>query len=205
MKKIRLILIIFLIVIVNINASGDIYIPEEQRPVMDVDPIYMVYKNGYFVEVPIELQWTIRIMAQGHNYPEKILYGVILTESTFNPNTISSNGKWHGLFQISRGWIQSNPLLSPYRINEFYNERNLYDPCQNLITFFELQNYARSTYDLDPWNEDDLIRLLNWHSSGNFSESTWKNSTTKDYFKFTEELIEIDYSIPIWLEEWMVQ
>lgn len=162
------------------------------RPIRDIDYIYRVYKNGTEVYVPIELQWTIRDMTEGHGFPEDILYGIILTESTFNPRSVSACGKYHGLTQILRMWIGDNTHMRPYRINDFYRERSLLNSCDNLITFFEMQRYAMSVYGLSPWDEDGLKRLVNWHSSGNAS-STTLNNTSRQYFQYAAELILINY------------
>jgi len=57
--------------------------------------IYDVYKRGYFVQTNPELQWYIHDMANTYGFDEKIIFGLILSESTFQP--AARNGNCIGL------------------------------------------------------------------------------------------------------------
>jgi len=97
------------------------------------------------VEVPVEWQWYIRKMAHEYNFAEKIIFGLILTESTFHADAGTS---CKGLAQISSYWLRRKPI-EPYRITEDYKERDLYDPYDNIDTLIEIWSYAVDVYDID--------------------------------------------------------
>ena len=155
----------------------------------DLKPIYEVYKNGWEVDACVEIQHLIRHLAYEHGYPEWVIYGVIITESTFNPKVISSNGQWFGLAQISRYWLRATPV-EPYRLTDDYRQRDLLDPEHNLLTLMEIWNYARDLYNIDVWCTTDVIRLLRWHSQGGNHSATHTNYT-RLVFQFAGELVPI--------------
>lgn len=177
--------------VVQIAKIGNIYTDQglEPEPLIDTSrPIYEVYKNGYPVSVPAELQWRIRELCEQNGYPEKIVFGLILKESTFSSKA-SSHGTY-GLAQITKYWLTAKPI-EPYRLTDDYKSRDLLNPEHNLLTLMEIWNYAKDTYNLDPYNDGDMLKLLYWHNTGKDPRNVtrWKYAT--DIFGFADELVEI--------------
>lgn len=134
----------------------------EEVPTLDrTKPIYEVYKGGYAVNVPTDLQWHLRDMCEKYNYPERAIYGMILTESTFDPNAY--NAGCYGLAQINKFWIRGANI--EHFTDDWY-DRDLCDPYDNILTLFEMWEYCRATYELDPWVESDMVKFLYWHNTG---------------------------------------
>lgn len=174
--------------IVEVDVVEIVYIREPIAVVCRSKPIYEVYKNNYWVNVPTEIQWLVRDLAIQFDYPEQVLFGMILKESTFNPNTVNPNGPWVGLAQMIPGW-RSASSLSDHRITDNHSSRNMLDPEHNLLTMIELWEFARHKYDLDPWTEEGIRALLYWHYSGNIRETSYKIRYANDVFRFARELI----------------
>ena len=186
----------------EIVASDAISASDAQHS--NLEPIYEVYKNGVRVEVPGWLQWLIRDLAVEHNYPENIIYGMILKESTFDSNANNSN-LWLGLAQITPYWISelaSTNGLAPYRLTEDYRERDLFDSEHNLLTLMEIWNYARDFYKLNPWDDEGMARLLYWHNVGRENPNNvslyevMNREYTVDIFGFASELVLLTQTTP---------
>ena len=156
-------------------------------------PIYRVYKNGYEVEVPTELQWEIRKLAAQHGYDETIIYGLILAESTFDAKAHGEN--CYGLAQINPYWLRSKPV-EPYRITDNYRKRDLLDPHDNLLTLMEIWNYCVDTYDLDLTTDSGYIKLLYWHNTGKDPSRITRWAYASRVFGFANELVSIEDTTP---------
>lgn len=126
-------------------------------------PIYEVYKNGWAVSVPVEWQWYIRDLSETYDLPETLIYGLCLSESTFDPTVTSSVG-CRGLVQINPYWISTRANLEHFT-DDYYN-RDLYDPYDNLLTLAEMMCYARDEYGLDYSQTLGLKRYVYWHATG---------------------------------------
>lgn len=126
-------------------------------------PIYEVYKDGWAVAVPVEWQWYIRDLSETYDLPETLIYGLCLSESTFDPTTTSSVG-CRGLVQINPYWISTRANLEHFT-DDYYN-RDLYDPYDNLLTLAEMMCYAREEYGLDYSQTLGLKRYVYWHATG---------------------------------------
>ena len=151
--------------------------------------IYEVYKDGYPVNVSAELQWMIRDLAFTYGFDERLIYGMILAESTFNINC--STGGCYGLTQINPYWL-SAASLAEYRITENYRSRDLFNAYDNLITCIEMLMYARDAYGLDLETGPDLIRILYWWNTGSDPTNVthWAYSTKA--LRYAGELVEIE-------------
>lgn len=177
---------------------GDNWIEPETAPEVDTEsddsqedrtlPIYEVYKNGAYVSVPAEIQWIIRDFAQEYGYNERVIFGLALAESTFNPN--ASNGNCFGLYQIQRFWISGANIT---HFTDDYASRNLFDPYDATITLIEMWEYARTTYGIDITTDQGMKDLLYWHNCGSYkSNVNWAYSNK--IFGFAAELVEIQYN-----------
>lgn len=148
-------------------------------------PLYKVYKGGFEVNVPSELQWYIRDMCQKYGFTEKYIYGMILCESTFKPEV--NNGNCIGLCQINKYWISSRANLEHFTSD--FQKRDLRNAYDNLLTLCEMWCYAKAAYHLDLLTEDGMMRVLYWHSTG---KDPTKISSSK-YFnivkKYANELV----------------
>lgn len=148
-------------------------------------PIYEVYKNGYYVEVPAETQWIIRDFATEYGFDEKIIFGLALAESTFNPNCKGDSERSLGLYQIQRYWIKGADI--PHFTDD-YKSRNLFDPYDATLTLMEIWSYAVNSYNIDISTEQGMKDLLYWHNSGKYIKNVnWKYSN--DIFGFAKELV----------------
>lgn len=128
------------------------------------EPIYEVYKNGWFVEdATTEIQWMIRDLSDTYQLPEKMIYGLILAESCFTPNLESFDGGCWGLAQINKFWIRGANIT---HFTDDYRSRDLCDPYDNLLTLAELICYARDAYGLDLTTYDGQYKYLYWHNTG---------------------------------------
>lgn len=149
-------------------------------------PLYEVYKNGCKVQVDTDLQWYIRDLCIKYNLYEDYVYGMILCESTFNPN--AKNGKCFGLCQINIFWITSANMK---HFTEDYKSRKLTDPYDNLLTLTEMWTYAADRYDLDLTTEAGMAKVCYWHNTG----KNPKDITTCNYFEkiksYANELISL--------------
>lgn len=149
-------------VILEETTTAKTNVEEVEAPTLDRNkPIYEVYKNGWSVQVPTDLQWYIRDMCEKYNFPEKPIYGMILCESTFDPNAYNSG--CYGLCQINKFWIRGAAIE---HFTDDYASRDLYNPYHNILTLMEMWCYARDTYGLDPYNNTDMVKLLYWHNTG---------------------------------------
>lgn len=128
------------------------------------EPIYEVYKNGWFVEdATTEIQWMIRDLSDTYQLPEKMIYGLILAESCFTPNLESFDGGCWGLAQINKFWVRGANIT---HFTDDYRSRDLCDPYDNLLTLAELICYARDAYGLDLTTYDGQYKYLYWHNTG---------------------------------------
>ena len=148
--------------------------------------IYNVYKGGYQVHVPAELQWEIRKLADQYGFDERVIFGLILEESTFNAS--AKNGACLGLAQINSYWI--NGATIP-RLTEDWKSRKLLDPYDNLITLIEMWMFAREEYHLNTDNEHDMTKLLYWYNTGDDPRGVTKWSYAKRIYGYAAELVEI--------------
>lgn len=128
-------------------------------------PRFKVFKNGYEISVDTRLQWYIHDLAAKHNYPEDVIYGMILTESSFDTTVAGDSGDSHGLAQIQPYWIES-PAVP--RLTDNAHRRNLFNPYDNVITLIEIWNYARAAYQIDTSTEQGMKDLLYWHNTGEY-------------------------------------
>lgn len=150
-------------------------------------PLYEVYKAGWAVEVPVEWQWYIRDLCDTYDLPEKIIYGLILKESTFQPGVESFDGGCWGLAQINTYWIDGANIT---HFTDDYRSRDLCDPYDNLLTLAEMMCYARDTYGLDYDTKMGQNHYLYWHATGKSPEKvTWIGPSATKAFGFAEELV----------------
>jgi len=170
--------------------------PPGDKPSEDViaavhenQPIYEVYKLGYRVNAPAEIQWMIRGLADEHGYDERYIIGLIVAESTFRP--CATNNGCNGLAQIKDYWLRSRPV-EPYRLTDDYASRDLLDPYHNLLTLIEIWNYARDAYDLDTDTELGMTRLLYWHNTGRDPGSVTGWAYATRIFGYVEELVSLE-------------
>lgn len=154
-------------------------------------PIYEVYKDGVQLDVPVEWQWYIRSLAAQHNINEKLIFGLIIAESGFNPNCLSDKERSFGLGQINKHWIRTK-YLPRFDETENYRERNLFDPYDNILTIFELWCYARDTYNLDLSYEPHIKKLLYWYNTGNDPSRVTKWAYSDKVIKYANELKTIE-------------
>jgi hypothetical protein len=160
-------------------------LPFTASPATDRDfPLYEVYKDGYFVAVPTEWQWFIRDMSEKYGIDERVVFGMITTESTFNTN--STNGGCYGLAQIQNYWIRGANIN---HFDENYKSRNLKDPYDNITTLFEMWVYAIDTYKLDLSTRDGYVKLLFWHHTGNNPSKITSWSYSNTCLKYADELV----------------
>lgn len=150
-------------------------------------PIYEVYKDGYSVDVPTEWQWYIRDLCNTYDLPEKVIYGLILKESTFQPAIESFDGGCWGLAQISPYWIGRANIT---HFTDDYRSRDLCDPYDNLLTLAEMMCYARDAYGLDYNTKMGQNHYLYWHATGKSPvKVTWIGPGATKAFRFAEELV----------------
>ena len=150
-------------------------------------PLYEVYKDGWPVEVPVEWQWYIRDLCNTYDLPEKTIYGLILKESTFQPDVESFDGGCWGLAQISTYWINGANIT---HFTDDYRSRDLCDPYDNLLTLAEMMCYARDTYGLDYNTKMGQNHYLYWHATGKSPvRVTWIGPSATKAFRFAEELV----------------
>lgn len=150
-------------------------------------PLYEVYKDEWPVEVPVEWQWYIRDLCDTYDLPEKIIYGLILKESTFQPDVESFDGGCWGLAQINNYWINGANIT---HFTDDYRSRDLCDPYDNLITLTEMMCYARDTYGLDFDTKIGQNHYLYWHATGKSPvKVTWIGPSATKAFRFAEELV----------------
>jgi hypothetical protein len=157
-------------------------------------PIYEVYKNGHSVNARTDIQWMIRDLAEEYDFDERIIFGMIVLESTFNPNSHHKKGNWRGLAQISPYWTSSAATRGGVpRFTDNPGSRNLFDPYDNLITLMEIWTYARNTHNINLDSELGYVKLLYWHSTGKSPTNItrWGYSTTA--LRFASELREITH------------
>lgn len=172
-------------VILEETPTTETIVEEVEAPTLDRNkPIYEVYKDGWAVQAPIDLQWYIRDMCEEYDFPEKPIYGMILCESTFDPNAYNSG--CYGLCQINKFWIRGAAIE---HFTDDYASRDLYDPYHNILTLMEMWCYARDTYGLDPYNRADMVKLLYWHNTGKDPSrvSNWAYATRA--LGYAEELV----------------
>lgn len=157
-----------------------------EPPVPQLDrtkPLYEVYKNGWHVTVPTEWQWFIRDMCEKYNFPEPLIYGMILTESCFN--TYDRTSIYKGLCQIEDYWIRTTVIP---RFDDNWRNRNLYDPYDNITTLFEMWCYARDKYGIDVWTTSGQKDILYWHNTGKYKKNVnWAYSDK--CLRFASELV----------------
>lgn len=150
-------------------------------------PLYEVYKDGWPVEVPVDWQWYIRDLCNTYDLPEKTIYGLILKESTFQPDVESFDGGCWGLAQISTYWISGANIT---HFTDDYRSRDLCDPYDNLLTLAEMMCYARDTYGLDYNVKMGQNHYLYWHATGKSPvRVTWIGPSATKAFRFAEELV----------------
>lgn len=150
-------------------------------------PLYEVYKDGWAVEVPVEWQWYIRDLCNTYDLPEKTIYGLILKESTFQPDVESFDGGCWGLAQISTYWINGANIT---HFTDDYRSRDLCDPYDNLLTLAEMMCYARDAYGLDFNTKMGQNHYLYWHATGKSPvKVTWIGPSATKAFRFAEELV----------------
>lgn len=150
-------------------------------------PLYEVYKDEWPVEVPVEWQWYIRDLCDTYDLPEKIIYGLILKESTFQPDVESFDGGCWGLAQINTYWINGANIT---HFTDDYRSRDLCDPYDNLLTLAEMMCYARDTYGLDYDTKTGQNHYLYWHATGKSPvKVTWIGPSATKAFRFAEELV----------------
>lgn len=149
-------------------------------------PIYEVYKNGWRVnDATAEIQWIIRDLLVQYNYPEleKIVFGMAVVESTFNPNCY--NGGCYGLYQIQSFWINGANIT---HFTDDYRSRSLYDPYDATLTLIEMWEYAINAYDIDISTDQGVKDLLYWHNTGKYVKNiNWKYSNL--VFGYADELV----------------
>lgn len=149
-------------------------------------PIYEVYKNGQRVtDATAEIQWTIRDLLIQYNYAEleKIVFGMAVVESTFNPN--SSNGGCYGLYQIQNFWINGANIT---HFTDDYRSRNLHDPYDATLTLIEMWEYAINAYSIDISTDQGVKDLLYWHNTGKYVKNiNWNYSNL--VFGYADELV----------------
>jgi len=129
------------------------------------NPRYEVFKNGHRIEVCVDLQWFLFDISNSFQICEKLMYGIMMTESAGNPNTVGDSGASLGLMQLNSMWFRENPLVWRYRDN--VANRDPFNPYDNLVTSLEVLNYIRATYSLD-LNTDSGIRdlLFSYNAGG---------------------------------------
>lgn len=160
-------------IIVTIDESEQLL--EEVEPEEDRQQgLYILSKNGYVLpNQHIDIQWLIHDMCEQYDIPERWMMGMILAESTFDTNDVSSSG-CTGLTQISGYWLRSTvvPELEPGR-----RSRNLRDPYQNILTTIEMMHYARDKYGIDLNSEQGFKDYAYWHNTGKFKQNvSWDYS-----------------------------
>ncbi len=144
-----------------------------------------MYKSGYPVNVPADLQWTIRDLLVKYNYTslEKTIFGMAVMESTFDPSC--SNGGCYGLYQIQKFWINGANIT---HFTDDYRNRNLHDPYDATLTLLEMWEYAINTYGIDISTDQGVKDLLYWHNTGQYKKNVnWSYSNT--IFKYADELV----------------
>lgn len=150
------------------------------------EPIYAVYAHGSRIDVPAEWQWYIHDLCEEYNYPEEIWYGLILSESGFRPEV--NNGVYFGLCGLSGSLIRNTAIP---KFTDDAASRDLCDPYDNLITAFELWEYNRNKYGLDPWTDDGIMRLLYMHNTGMHpSQASYTNYVNR-CISFSKELVKL--------------
>lgn len=164
----------------TVEVSTEPEVPQLDR----TQPLYEVYKNGWHVTVPTEWQWFIRDMCTTHNFPEPLIYGMILTESCFNTYD-TTGGKYKGLCQIEDYWIRTTVIP---RFDDNWRNRDLHDPYDNITTLFEMWCYARDTYNIDVWTTSGQKDILYWHNTGKYKKNvSW--SYSDKCLRFADELV----------------
>lgn len=168
------------------HASEEVEVVEEVEPPSPdrSKPLYKVYKNGWEVEVDTDLQWYIRDMCEKYNFPEKTIYGMILTESTFQADAY--NAGCYGLCQINSFWIHGANIT---HFTDDYSSRDLTNPYDNLLTLAEMIVYCRDTYGLDLSTRDGQVKWLYWHNTGNHPYGVTYWAYAEKAFGFADELV----------------
>ena len=159
---------------------------EQQTPTSEM--IYEVYKDGVLLNVPADLQWEIRNFSNEYNFNERIIFGLIILESTFSPT--AQNGSCLGLAQIDTFWVRGANMP---RLTDDWRNRNLLNPHDNLLTLMEMWMYARDLYSLNPWDELGMKQLLYWHNTGRDPRNVTNWPYSNKIFDYAAELVEIQY------------
>ncbi|MCL2424783.1 MAG: transglycosylase SLT domain-containing protein [Oscillospiraceae bacterium] len=192
MRRITKIVSLFLILAILLSMSVVATAAEQLVEFIGEPPLealYEVYKNGTRVNASPEIQHMIRDFAQEYDFCEKIIMGMIVHESTFNPRAHNKTGNWRGLAQISPFWITTRQIE---RFTDNYKSRDLFNPYDNLLTLMEMWSYARDKYNLDLSTDHGYIQLLFWHSTGRNPKNV-RNGTryTRQVLKFVDELVNL--------------
>ena len=168
------------------DASEQVVVTEEPAvPTFDrTKPLYEVYKDGYPVQVSADLQWYIRDICDKYGFPEKIVFGMILNESTFQAD--AKNSGCYGLAQINKFWIRGARIT---HFTDDYASRDLCNPYHNILTLMEMWCYARDTYGLDPWNNSDMTKILYWHNTGKHPTGVTHWPYADRCFRYANELV----------------
>jgi len=161
-----------------------------EKEQIELEPLYYVYKNGFRVNACVEIQHMIRAFAIEFDFCERVIFGMIVNESTFDPSVHFMPGDWRGLAQISPFWI-GNAAIE--RFCDDYRSRDLFDAYDNLLTLMEIWSHARNRYNLDLTTEHGYVQLLFWHSTGRDPTNLSSDGTqyTRRVMRFVDELVEI--------------
>lgn len=158
--------------------------PEAPRGLDVTKPLYLVYKNSWCIDVPVELQWAIRTMCDTYGFMEKYVYGMIIVESAFQPNP---SDQYIGLCAISKWCITDGCKVE--RFTADYKNRDLRDPYINLLTLAELWCFARQHYGLDLMTKDGMMKVCYWHNTGKDPRYYTGGWYTDLVCKYAEQLV----------------
>lgn len=198
MKKITAALLLTLVFLVAASQAAfaaalapaghvEVYLsllPEEPAPEPDrTKPIYNLFAKGHPIKANAEIQWLVRDFAEEHGYPEKVIIGMMIRESGFNPKAIGGKNESFGLSQIQPYWATAKTIP---RL-ETTKGRDLLDPRHNILTLIELWNYARDKYNIDTTTDQGMKDLLYWHNTGKYIKNVkWRYS--EQIFGFVAEM-----------------
>ncbi len=128
-----------------------------------------------------KLKEVVSTLPEGWGETElQIICALVDTESGWHADAKNEFGKVSGLGQLTSWWLKSS-ALEEYRLNDTYEQRNLFCAEDNLLTVVELLRYYYAQYG------DDWHSILTSYTTGSkrgeskYSRLVLSRSTSSRY------------------------